>query len=131
MRTYARIVDGIVVELFDTDADIATLFHAEMVWVDITDAKPVRPAERWTAVQTAGGWSFSAPAALALTWQQYQGEAQAALEASDRSVMRAIEQGITISSEWRTYRTELRAIVGATTGDATKPLPVRPAYQST
>lgn len=47
MRNYARIDDGIVVELFKTDLDITTIFHPDMLWIDITDLE-VRPAEGWT-----------------------------------------------------------------------------------
>lgn len=34
MKTYARIDAGLVVELFDTDGDITTMFHPSLVWVD-------------------------------------------------------------------------------------------------
>ncbi len=36
MKTYARIEDGRIVELFRTDADIRRLFHASLNWVDVT-----------------------------------------------------------------------------------------------
>ncbi len=32
MKTYARIQDGVVAELFETDADINQLFHPDLVW---------------------------------------------------------------------------------------------------
>ncbi|WP_454751703.1 hypothetical protein [Cupriavidus necator] len=47
MRTYARICDGKVVELFSTDGDIATMFHPSLTWVDITD-EIVQPEEGWS-----------------------------------------------------------------------------------
>lgn len=31
-NTYARIQDGVVAELFETDADISQLFHADLAW---------------------------------------------------------------------------------------------------
>lgn len=34
MKTYARIYDGIVVELLETAGDIALMFHPDMVWVE-------------------------------------------------------------------------------------------------
>ena len=37
MRTYARIQDGRIVELFATDDDIVTLFHSSLRWIDVTD----------------------------------------------------------------------------------------------
>lgn len=60
MKRYARVRDGIVVELFETDLDIATLFSADLVWVAIEDAAPVREGWRYVSgtfsapVQTAG-----------------------------------------------------------------------------
>lgn len=45
MKSYARIQDDTVVELFATDGDIATLFNAALVWVDVTDSQAV--AEGW------------------------------------------------------------------------------------
>lgn len=35
MARFARIEAGIVVEMTDTDADIATLFHADLDWRDV------------------------------------------------------------------------------------------------
>lgn len=34
MKRYAQIVDGRVVELLDTNGDIATMFHHSLVWVE-------------------------------------------------------------------------------------------------
>lgn len=34
MKTYARIHGGIVAELFETDGDIATMFHPSLTWVE-------------------------------------------------------------------------------------------------
>jgi hypothetical protein len=36
-RTYARIWEGQVVELLDTDRDISTMFHPALLWIDVTD----------------------------------------------------------------------------------------------
>lgn len=47
MKSYARIDDGIVLELFSTDLDITTLFHPDMTWIDISELE-VTPAEGWT-----------------------------------------------------------------------------------
>jgi len=52
--------------------------------------------------------------------------AQAALDKSDVTLIRCVEHGIAIPTEWVTYRTELRAIV-AGTSTATA-LPITPAY---
>ncbi|ELS7817221.1 TPA: tail fiber assembly protein [Enterobacter bugandensis] len=53
---YARIDDGIVVELFETDGDISQMFHPDLVWVDITSIKP-QPDNNWTY----DGKKFSPP----------------------------------------------------------------------
>lgn len=34
MKTYARIQDGAVFELFETDGDITQMFHPDLVWVE-------------------------------------------------------------------------------------------------
>jgi hypothetical protein len=47
MRSYARIDDGVVVELVSTAEDITTLFHPDVVWVDITDLAE-RPKVHWS-----------------------------------------------------------------------------------
>ncbi|MFC4431394.1 tail fiber assembly protein [Cupriavidus respiraculi] len=43
MKTYARIDQGIVVELLHTEGNIAEMFHPDLVWIDVTDMKPCRP----------------------------------------------------------------------------------------
>lgn len=44
MRNYARVQDGVVVETFATDADITTLFHPDMGWIEA----PIGAVEGWT-----------------------------------------------------------------------------------
>lgn len=36
MKTYARLDHRVLAELIATDADIGTLFHPSLVWVDVT-----------------------------------------------------------------------------------------------
>lgn len=60
MKIYARIDKGIVMEMFSTDADIADLFHPELVWVDVTDVTP-QPDDNWGATESGGQWAFVAP----------------------------------------------------------------------
>lgn len=61
MRTYARVGEGMVHELFSTDGNMAEMFHPEMVWVDITDLDSA-PYVGWSADQKKGIWIFSEPA---------------------------------------------------------------------
>jgi hypothetical protein len=54
--------------------------------------------------------------------------AQAALDASDRTVLRCYEHGIAVPSEWQSYRAALRAIVsGTSTATALPAIPAFPA----
>ncbi|HIE1924578.1 TPA: tail fiber assembly protein [Pseudomonas aeruginosa] len=60
MKTYARIQDNFVVEFYETDRDIATVFHPDLIWVDVSDIEP-SPDYRWTAEQVDGVWFFAEP----------------------------------------------------------------------
>jgi hypothetical protein len=55
MKRYARIQDGVVVEFFSTELDIATLFHPDLVWVDVTSNPAV--TYNWSYA----GNAFTAP----------------------------------------------------------------------
>lgn len=57
MRTYARIQDGIVAELFRTDGDITAMFNPALLWVDISNHPDV--TENWRY----DGSVFTAPTA--------------------------------------------------------------------
>ncbi|MFJ2491494.1 hypothetical protein ACIOV9_08100 [Pseudomonas iridis] len=50
MKTYARVSEGLVHELFVTDGDMAEMFHPDMIWVEITDLVP-EPVVGWSADQ--------------------------------------------------------------------------------
>jgi len=55
MKTFARIQDGLVAELFATDADITELFVPALVWVDVTEVPGV--VQGWLY----DGSAFTAP----------------------------------------------------------------------
>ncbi|WP_025110825.1 hypothetical protein [Pseudomonas sp. H1h] len=57
MKTYARIVNNTVVELFSTEGNMAEMFHPDLLWVDITDITPT-PQIDWTANFGTLGWVF-------------------------------------------------------------------------
>lgn len=61
-------------------------------------------------------------------WRAMRENALVALQASDVTVLRCVENGVALPPEWAAYRRSLRAISGATAGDPTRPMPVRPAY---
>lgn len=62
------------------------------------------------------------------TWPGYQAQARAILADTDLTVLRCYEAAVPLPTAWQTYRKELRAIVGAASGDATQPLPAKPPY---
>jgi hypothetical protein len=64
----------------------------------------------------------------AIEWPAYQARAMTALNESDTTVLRCYESGVPVPPGWSAYRKSLRAIVGATSGDATQALPTKPAY---
>jgi hypothetical protein len=47
MKKFARISDGLVVELLTTEGDIATMFNPAIVWIDVSSVPGI-----------AEGWSF-------------------------------------------------------------------------
>lgn len=62
------------------------------------------------------------------SWSNFQSLAKAALADSDVTVMRCYENAVALPSNWAAYRKSLRALVSATSGDASQPLPPKPSY---
>ena len=58
MKTYARVDNGIVWELFSTDGNMAEMFHPAIVWADVTGLSPC-PQQGWAAVEVDGVWKFT------------------------------------------------------------------------
>jgi hypothetical protein len=61
-------------------------------------------------------------------WQAIQTTAQTALDKSDLTVLRCVENGIAVPADWITYREALRAIVRSPSGDPSQLLPAMPDY---
>lgn len=61
-------------------------------------------------------------------WTVYQATAMAALADSDITILRCYESAVVVPAEWSSYRKALRTIISSTSGDATQPLPAKPAY---
>ena len=80
MKTYARVYNAAVAEVFETDRDMAELFHPEMVWVDISNELPL-PEYGWTAEMNENGWRFDAPKAPPMTETELKVAAQAKRDA--------------------------------------------------
>jgi len=53
---YARIDNGLVMELFETDGDITQMFPPILIWVEITNLDP-QPEQGWSY----DGANFTAP----------------------------------------------------------------------
>jgi hypothetical protein len=58
-------------------------------------------------------------------WAAFQQSARAALQDSDVTVLRCIENGVGVPAAWATFRKALRAIVGASSGDPDRILGTR------
>lgn len=43
MKTYARVQDGVVVELLSTDLDITDRFNPGLIWIDVSDVSGIAP----------------------------------------------------------------------------------------
>lgn len=77
MKEYVRVYDNIVQEFFSTDGDITTMFHPDMIWVEITNIDP-RPEQGWSAVlDKKAGWVFAKPVVLPPTVEELTREAMA------------------------------------------------------
>lgn len=116
---------------YPEDVDYPSL-PADVVTVAQTDYDLAMARASRETLNVVNGKIVIVPApapTLAEAWKAYQTQAQAALDASDVTVLRCVEKAIVVPTEWATYRASLRAIVGATTlGDPTQPLPTKPAY---
>lgn len=126
---------GVVVAYYDSiDSPVPQSVNA----IEITDAE-------WRACISTQGYTVAngalvAPAAptasqisaqqAAAAWSAYRVTAQAALDKSDVTIVRCVENAIAVPTTWTAYRKALRAIVGAPSGDPTQALPTRPAYPS-
>lgn len=76
-----------------------------------------------------GAWKWDGTQWVAyVSWASYQTRARALLDQSDVTMLRCIENAVTVPAEWAAFRKALRSIISAATGDATQPLPTRPAY---
>ncbi|MBR7998257.1 hypothetical protein [Burkholderia vietnamiensis] len=61
-------------------------------------------------------------------WLAYQASAKLALDQSDVTILRCYENAVPVPPAWTAYRKALRAIIIASSGDATQPMPDRPVY---
>ncbi|MGA2228223.1 MAG: hypothetical protein ABSH41_27635 [Syntrophobacteraceae bacterium] len=129
MKTYARIQNGAVMEIVSTAGDITTMFHPDLVWVDVTANNP-QPVPGSSAVENGDIWTFSPPGGPtpAQLWAGYQAQAVALLAESDRVANRCYKAGVAFPAAWLAYVQALRSILRASSGDPTQAMPVAPVY---
>lgn len=84
MRNYARIDNGLIAEFLETDGDITQMFPPIYTWVDVTELIGLKVG--WTAVETDGEWSFSAPVIIPPDETQLAYEARAERERQLRAI---------------------------------------------
>jgi hypothetical protein len=119
MKTYARVADGQVVEVFSTDGDIARMFHPDLVWADISKTEPM-PKLGWHAARLQdGNWQFSEPIAPPPTVAEILGIRDMLLAEADRLMSPLMDEFVlgelTVEDEERLrafseYRKALRAL---------------------
>ena len=127
MSTYALIANGKVAEIAAAKFDV----HPDLTWVDVSSVTP-QPEAGWSASESSGSWSFTAPAADSPSLAR---QARAAIAASDVTMLRvadAVAVGKTTWTTadvvaWASYRRALRAIIDGTDTTSTA-LPSKPAY---
>lgn len=117
MKTYARIFEGTVVELFSTDGDITEMFHPDLIWVECGDGV----SEGWGY----DGTVFTAPAPRVTSLEENIATRDAGLlyaatrmaplqDAIDLGEATAAEEQVLLT--WKRYRVALNRIV-MTAGD--------------
>ncbi len=111
---HALIHAGVVVDIAAAQFPV----HDDLSWVDISAVSPV-PAHGWAYDGTA----FTVPA-LATPAVPLPVQAEAALTASDRTILRCYEHAVPVPAEWTAYRAELRAVISG----ASTTMPTRPAF---
>lgn len=81
--------------------------------------------QQWLA---AGNVANPAVVDTANLWRLYQAKALDALNESDVTILRCVENGVAVPAAWAQYRKSLRAIVSSASGDPSVPLVARPPY---
>jgi hypothetical protein len=113
--------NGIVAEIAAEKFEV----HQSLSWADLTGVSPT-PAVGWPAsLQTGGSWTFAEPAPdPAASVLALKAAAKAALDASDLTLLRCVENAVPVPAEWRSYRIVLRQIVSTGAGA----MPACPAF---
>lgn len=136
MKTYARVAEDRVAEVFTTDGDISQMFHPDLLWVDVSTYSPM-PESGWRAVrQDEGDWHFSRPLVPPPTVAEILSLRDMLLVQADQSMsplMDAFVLGeLTAQDEERLralsqYRKALRTLAQQTDFPASVEWPAKPA----
>lgn len=98
---FARIDDGKAVEFFETDGDITTMFHPDMVWVLATeDAKIGSPY--------SDGVFSAPPGPPPVTAMQARAQRDALLDSTDWTQLPDVSEAV--AAQWISYRQALRDV---------------------
>lgn len=123
MSMFALTLNNTVVQI-----DAATFpVAAPLVWTSDISAVSPEPQPGWSAVETAGAWTFAAPAAPPGPTLAQQ--AQTALNTMDSPggcAIRCFKAGVPFPANWQAYTLALREIVNGTS--TVTVLPVAPAF---
>jgi len=120
--TWALILNDKIAEL--TRIDPTNRFHKDWVWVRVDEINPM-PAVGDIAKKTGEVWAFSKPQPdPEHVVKQIAAEARALIVATDKTVLRCIENNVIVPEDWKYYRKQLRLVI---TNKLTS-LPKRPDY---
>ena len=133
MSIFPRIQGGVIAELFTppTGFTLAQCFAPSVAAQFATDVSAVTPAPQvgWTAAQSGGAWTFTAPAAPpGPTLAQQAMVALDTMDAPGGQAIRCFKAGVAFPSNWQAYTTALRAIVNGTASPMPTTLPEAPAF---
>ncbi len=92
MSKYARIDDGKVAELFETEGDITTMFHPELLWVGVTEDS--FPLMGWGYTLENGLHTFNPPPSVIPSVPQKVTMRQARLALHNINKLSAVEAAI-------------------------------------
>lgn len=117
MKTYQK-QDGSLWS-FEDDGSQDYLITDDMILITEEEAQTIR------------NQIISPPPTTEQLWSAYQRAAMAILSANDTVAIRCVKANVAYPSEWFACDLALRAIVHATSGDTSLPLPAQPITRPT
>lgn len=104
MANYARLENGVVVEFFETDQDISTLFHKDFIWVKLKKSDVVEIGD----IQAGSAWVKPTQSTedLALAERVWRGGELSRADVQIKKIEDSDSDGSIV--DWRKYRVSLR-----------------------